>query len=118
MSSSLGSPLGYHYMRQPGDAVPQQNVPLYSGPAPSYNFDNEMFSAKYLTNVEADKKDYFRGSPDMYLRNPVADRRYWNVPGNITDRSPCDASVLKTRYIFGSAIVILVLFIILMMMSR
>lgn len=112
------SPLGYHYARLPGDAVPQPSVPMYAGPAPSYNFDNEMFSAKYLPTVEQDKKVYFRGTPDMYLRNPVADMRYWNQPGNITDRSPCDASALKTRYMFMAATAILVLFLLVMVMSK
>ena len=110
--------MGYHYTRLPGDAVPTPGVPMYSGPAPSYNFDNEMMSAKYLSDVEANKKGYFRGTPDMYLRNPVADIKYWNRPGNITDRSPCDDTTLKTRNITMASCAILGLFVIMIYFTK
>lgn len=107
--------MGYHYARLPGDAVPNPNQQQYASPAPSYQFDNEIMSAKHLPQLEKTKAGYFRGSPEMYLRNPVADMHYWNRPGNITEMSPCQ---LKTRNMFIAAVAILILFFTMLLFSK
>jgi len=67
------------YKNYSGDATPMPGYPaLYQGPPPSYKYDNEMASAKYLPELEKRKEIYFKNTPDMYIKNPVADKALWN----------------------------------------
>jgi len=94
------------------DSIPWPHTAPYSGGAPNYLNDNDMYSAKYLPRLEAEKMKYFKGSNEEALRNPQG-APYWNDKDNLLSKTPCK-SLSSCSYVVGMIFLLFVLVMVFM----